>query len=147
MANLTHFNPKHGSMPYKSLFSNVTIVPPNTSLAFISSQWAADPSTGELVEGTAGDYFKQSQIIYQNLVSILKELGAEFKDIVHRTVSFLEFSDDIGKAVIEGMMSALPDEWKADAFAPSLAFNGPAIFHRPGMVYVVDFVVAVTNRK
>lgn len=49
MANLTHFNPKSGSTPYKSLFSNCTIVPPNTSLAYISTQWAADPKTGEYV--------------------------------------------------------------------------------------------------
>ncbi|KAK0105471.1 hypothetical protein ONS95_004165 [Cadophora gregata] len=147
MAGLNHFNPKAGSKPYHSLFSNVTIVPPNTSLAYISTQWAADPSTGELVEGVEGDYFKQAQIIYQNIVAILKELGAELKDIVHRTVSFSEFNDDIGKAVVEGMMSSIPDEWKADAFAPSLGFNGPAIFHRPGMVYAVDIVVAVPNRK
>lgn len=58
-----------------------------------------------------------------------------------------EFTDDIGKAVIEGMMTVIPDEWKADAFAPSLSFNGPAVFHRPGLVYAVDMVVAVPNRK
>ncbi|KAG4433678.1 hypothetical protein IFR05_010846 [Cadophora sp. M221] len=147
MSGLTHFNPKAGSVPYRSLFSNVTIVPPNTSLAYISTQWAADPSTGELIDGVEGDYFKQSQIVYTNIVAILKELGAEAKDIVHRTVSFLEFTDDIGKAAIEGMMSVIPDEWKADAFAPSLSFNGPAVFHRPGLVYAVDMVVAVPNRK
>ncbi len=49
MADLTHFNPKAGSKAYKGLFSNCTIVPPNTSLAYISTQWAADPATGEQV--------------------------------------------------------------------------------------------------
>jgi enamine deaminase RidA (YjgF/YER057c/UK114 family) len=89
MASLTHFNTTAGSPPYKSLFSNVTIVPPNTSLAYISTQWAADPTTGELVEGVAGDYAKQSKIIWDNLVAILKELGAEMKDVVHKTAYFL----------------------------------------------------------
>lgn len=88
MPELTHFNTKAGAPPYRSLFSTVTLVPPNTSLAYISTQWAADPTTGELVEGVEGDYFKQSEIIYRNVVAILKELGAELKDIVHRTVSF-----------------------------------------------------------
>lgn len=88
MADLKHFNTKAGSPPYKNLFSTVTIVPPNTSLAFISTQWAADPATGELVEGVADDYFKQSAIIYKNITGIMHELGVEFKDIIHRTVSF-----------------------------------------------------------
>jgi enamine deaminase RidA (YjgF/YER057c/UK114 family) len=88
MANLKHFNTTSGSPPYRSLFSNVTIVPPNTSLAYISTQWAADSTTGELVEGVANDYRKQSEIIWKNIVGILKELGAGMKDVVHRTVSF-----------------------------------------------------------
>jgi hypothetical protein len=88
MASLKHFNPSAGSPPYRSLFSNVTIVPPGASLAFISTQWAADPKTGELVEGVANDYRKQATIIYTNIVSILKELGVGTKDIAHRTVCF-----------------------------------------------------------
>jgi enamine deaminase RidA (YjgF/YER057c/UK114 family) len=89
MASLKHFNPKAGSPPYKSLFSNVTVVPPNTTLAYISTQWAADPETGELVKGCEGDAGKQAQIIWTNITAILKELGAEMKDVVHRTVTFL----------------------------------------------------------
>ncbi|KAL2060195.1 hypothetical protein VTL71DRAFT_9590 [Oculimacula yallundae] len=152
MANLTHFTPKAGAPPYKSLFSTVTLVPANTSLAYISSQWAADAETGELTEGTANDYGKQAFVTYQHIVGILKELGATAKDIVHRTVSFntdgyREFNDEIGRVVIENMIAAMPEEWRGDALSPALAFNGPAVFHRPGMVYVVDLVVAVPGRK
>lgn len=88
MPSPTHLNTQAGAPPYKSLFSTVSIVPPNTSLAYISTQWAADPSTGELAEGVAGDYTKQAEIIWKNIASILKELGAEMKDVVYRTVSF-----------------------------------------------------------
>jgi enamine deaminase RidA (YjgF/YER057c/UK114 family) len=86
--SLKHLNTKAGSPPYKSLFSTVTIVPPNTTVAYISTQWAADPTTGELVEGVADDYGKQAKIIYENIVGILKELGCQMKDVIHRTVTF-----------------------------------------------------------
>jgi enamine deaminase RidA (YjgF/YER057c/UK114 family) len=88
MAALKHFNPKAGAPPYKGLFSTVTIVPPNTSLAYISTQWASD-ANGELVEGTAGDYAKQVKITWEHVIGILKELGVDFKDVVHRTINFL----------------------------------------------------------
>ncbi len=88
MAGLQFFNPKAGSPPYKSLFSNVAIVPPNTSIAYISTQWAADPTTGELVEGVSDDARKQAKIVWANLVAILKELGCDMKNVVHQTVSF-----------------------------------------------------------
>lgn len=89
MSSLKHFNTQAGSPPYKNLFHNVTIVPPNTSLAYISTQWAADPATGELSVGTEGDISKQAKIIWTNIAAILKELGAEMKDVIHRTVSFM----------------------------------------------------------
>lgn len=88
MAGLQFFNPKAGSPPYKNLFSNVAIVPANTSIAYISTQWAADPTTGELVEGVSGDVRKQAKIIWSNIVAILKELGCDLKNVVHQTVSF-----------------------------------------------------------
>lgn len=88
MASPKHFNPTAGSPPYRNLFSNVTIAPANCSLAFISTQWAADPTTGELMEGVADDYAKQSTVIWKNICGILKELGVEMKDIVHTTVNF-----------------------------------------------------------
>lgn len=88
MTSLKHFNPAAGSPPYKNLFHNVTVVPPNTSLAYISTQWAADPATGGLAEGTEGDARKQAKIVWVNIVSILKDLGAEMKDVIQRTVNF-----------------------------------------------------------
>jgi hypothetical protein len=57
-----------------------------------------------------------------------------------------EFNDEIGQAVIEAQMEVLPDEWKGDSLASSLMFNGAAHFHRPGVVYAVDLVVAVPNK-
>jgi enamine deaminase RidA (YjgF/YER057c/UK114 family) len=86
--SLKFMNTTAGSPPYKSLFSTVTIVPPNTSVAYISTQWAADPKTGELADGVADDYGKQATIIYENIVGILKELGCGMKDVIHRTVTF-----------------------------------------------------------
>jgi hypothetical protein len=46
-------------------------------------------------------------------------------------------------AVVEAQMSVLPDEWKPDALKSALKFNGVAHFHRPGIVYAVELVVAV----
>jgi enamine deaminase RidA (YjgF/YER057c/UK114 family) len=89
MSSLKHLDTEAGSPPYKNLFHNVTIVPPNTSLAYISTQWAADPATGELAAGCEGDIRKQSKIVWTNIVAILKEIGAEMKDVVHRTVNFV----------------------------------------------------------
>jgi hypothetical protein len=57
-----------------------------------------------------------------------------------------EFTDDIGKASTGAMVAALPDEWKADMFKPSLTFNGAAHFHRPGVVTAWDLVVAVPSK-
>jgi hypothetical protein len=54
-----------------------------------------------------------------------------------------DFSDDIGKVVAESLVSVLPDEWKSDAFKSSLMYNGVGHFHRPGIVYAVNLVVAV----
>jgi hypothetical protein len=68
MATPKHFNPKAGSPLYKSLFSNVTIAPAGSSLAFISTQWAADPVTGELIEGVENDHAKQSKVVWTNVL-------------------------------------------------------------------------------
>jgi enamine deaminase RidA (YjgF/YER057c/UK114 family) len=98
-----HFNPKAGSPPYKSLFSNVSIAPAGSSLAFISTQWAADPATGELMEGVENDYTKQSKVVWTNIVEILKELGVGMKEIVHVTVNF--------KLVIRNGFRVLSKKW------------------------------------
>jgi hypothetical protein len=60
---------------------------------------------------------------------------------------YREFDDEKGKAVVEASMAAMPDAWKADALSSSLRFNGVSHFHRPGIVYAVDLVVAVPNSK
>jgi hypothetical protein len=39
MSAIKHFNPTHGSVPYKGLFSNVTVVPEGYELVYVSSQW------------------------------------------------------------------------------------------------------------
>ena len=57
-----------------------------------------------------------------------------------------DFTDDIGKQAAEGALSVVPDEWKANVFSSSLTFNGQAHFHRPGIVYSVEIVVAVPNK-
>jgi hypothetical protein len=49
-------------------------------------------------------------------------------------------------AVVQGQMAAVPDEWKEYALTSSLTFNQVSAFHRPGMVYTVDVVVAVPSK-
>jgi enamine deaminase RidA (YjgF/YER057c/UK114 family) len=83
-----HFNTVAGATPYKDLFTKVTIVPPNCSLAFISTQYACDAETGELPAGMEGDYAKQSAKIWEQIVAMLKELGVTMKEVVHVTVNF-----------------------------------------------------------
>jgi len=43
-------------------------------------------------------------------------------------------------------MSGLPDEWKTDSLVSSVKFVGVSHFHKPGVVFAVDLVVAVTNK-
>jgi hypothetical protein len=45
------------------------------------------------------------------------------------------------------MMGVLPDEWKEYAFKPSIFYRGVGHFHRPGIVYAVDLVVAVPAHR
>jgi hypothetical protein len=40
------------------------------------------------MEGTEGDYEKQSEIIWKNIMGILKELGVGLEAVVHRQVNF-----------------------------------------------------------
>ncbi len=53
-----------------------------------------------------------------------------------------KFKDDSGKAGVEAS-EVVPDEWKGDLFKNALTYNGPANFHREGIVYAVDMIVAV----
>ncbi|KAE9365115.1 hypothetical protein N431DRAFT_518124 [Stipitochalara longipes BDJ] len=146
MSSPKHFNTQAGAPPYKNLYHTVTIVPPNTTLAYLSTQWAADSATGELVAGCEGDAGKQSKIVWTNIVAILKELGAEMKDVVHRTVNFIEFDDEKAKEVAMAAVAAMPDEWKTDLFSSAMKYVGVSHFHKPGIVYAVDLVVAVPNK-
>lgn len=57
-----------------------------------------------------------------------------------------EYNDDIGKACIESMLNALPDEWEQDAFTSALTFDGGKKFHLPGIVFTLDIIVAVPAR-
>jgi len=61
-------------------------------------------------------------------------------------IKYREFNDDIGKDIAIAAVAALPDAWKADVFASSLTYTGVSHFHKPGIVYAVDLVVAVPNK-
>lgn len=60
---------------------------------------------------------------------------------------YRDFNDEIGKTSVEAIMAVTPDEWKGDALASSLTYRGVAHFHRPGIVYAVEVVVALPNHK
>jgi hypothetical protein len=47
---------------------------------------------------------------------------------------------------VEAQFSVLPDEWKEYALSSALTFNQVTAFHRPGMVYTVDVVVAIPSK-
>lgn len=83
-----HFNTVAGATPYKSLFSKVTIAPANCSLAFVSTQFACDPATGELPAGMEDDYGKQAAQVWLQIVGVLKEMGVTMKEVVHVTINF-----------------------------------------------------------
>ncbi|KAI9783657.1 MAG: hypothetical protein M1839_003505 [Geoglossum umbratile] len=106
---LQHLNPEGSAPPYKNLFSNVTVVPPGAKLAFISSQWACNDKS-ELVEGGKGDYHVQAKQTWLNIMAVLKGLGCGVKDIVHKRSCFLEFNEDIAKAVVGGSLEAVGPE-------------------------------------
>jgi len=144
MASAKHINPPSGVAPYHSLFHTVTAIPSGTSLAYISTQWAGDEASNVL---HPDNYREQSKVIWTNIAGILKEMGCSLKDVVHRIVTFKDFTDDIGKDVVEGMMEGLSDEDKQHALASSLRFVMAAGFHKPGIVYTVDCVVAVNFSK
>jgi enamine deaminase RidA (YjgF/YER057c/UK114 family) len=83
-----HFNTTAGAVPYRNLFSKVSIAPAGCRLAFISTQWAADPVTGELIDGVADDYGKQSTIVWTNVCAMLRELGVTLENVVNGGVQF-----------------------------------------------------------
>jgi enamine deaminase RidA (YjgF/YER057c/UK114 family) len=85
MAEIKHLNPSGAVPPYRNLFHSVTIIPPNTTLAYISTQWAGDDNS-ELQH--PDDYRGQSKYIWTRIARILKELGCGMKDVVHRKVVF-----------------------------------------------------------
>jgi enamine deaminase RidA (YjgF/YER057c/UK114 family) len=83
-----HFNTTAGAIPYRDLFKKVSISPADCSLAFISTQWAADPKTGELVDGVADDYGKQAEIVWTNVCDMLRELGVTLENVVNMKAQF-----------------------------------------------------------
>lgn len=58
-----------------------------------------------------------------------------------------EFNDDIGMVAVENMVAIMPDEWKPDMLSSSLLFRGVSHFHKPGIVYAAELIVALPNRK
>lgn len=56
------------------------------------------------------------------------------------------FDDTIGKDVVEAMMAVLPPEWHENALSSALTYQGMDHFHRPGIVYTVDLIVAVPSK-
>ena len=86
MSSLIYSNPASAVPPYKNLYSSVVTVPPNTSLAFVSTQWAGDKDGNVLFRN---DYFMQAKIVKENLVKILQEMGCRNKDIISQKMSLV----------------------------------------------------------
>jgi len=143
MSSLIFSNPTGAVPPYKNLFSSVTTVPPNTSLAFISTQWAGDKDGNVLFPN---DYRAQSKVIAENVVKILEEMGCGFKDIILRKMSVVDFNDDIGKEMTEASIEAVPDDQKEFMFKSSFQFCRTPGFHKDGIVVSLDLIVAVPTK-
>jgi 2-iminobutanoate/2-iminopropanoate deaminase len=63
------------------------------SLLFISGQIPLDPATGKLVSEQEGDVREQTRQVLTNLKHILKEAGADMKDVVKTTVLLADIRD------------------------------------------------------
>ncbi len=57
---------------------------------FTAGQIALDPATGQVVDG---DVVAQAEQVLRNLRAILKEAGADWKDVVKTTVYLQEMAD------------------------------------------------------
>lgn len=142
MSSVTFSNPEGAVPPYENLFSTLAIVPPNTPVAYISTQWAGDVN-GNVV--APNDYRAQSKYIWVNINKILKEMGCSLKDIVLKKVTFVDFNDAIGKEVTEAYTEAFPGEeefW----FKSASQFARTPGFHRDGVVLSVDLILALSPK-
>jgi len=83
-----HLNVPGVGQPFKNLYANVSIVPANCRVAYISSTYASDEE-GNLIMGMEGDYYKQSKKVWEDITAILKHLGATVHNIAQREVFFL----------------------------------------------------------
>ena len=53
------------------------------NIVYTSGQISLDPATGNLVEG---DFSAQARRVFDNLRAVLKQSGAEFRDVIKATV-------------------------------------------------------------
>lgn len=79
MSSITFSNPKGAVPPYEDLYSTVAIIPPNTSVAYVSTQWAGDINSNVVAPN---NYCAQSKHVWGNTNKILKEMGCSLKNVV-----------------------------------------------------------------
>lgn len=78
MSSITFSNPKGAVPPYEDLYSTVATIPPNNSVAYVSTQWAGDINSNVVAPN---DYRAQSKHIWGNINKILKEMGCSLKNV------------------------------------------------------------------
>jgi len=139
MSSLIYSNPAGSVPPYKDLYTTVVTVPPNTALAFVSTQWAGDADSNVLFPN---DYRKQAKYIWENLAKMLKDMGCGLKDVVLKKLTVVDFNDDIGKETTEAFIECFPDE-KEYLFKSGVEFARAPGFHKPGIVISIGLIVVV----
>ena len=70
-------------------YSQALLVREARNIIFVSGQIPIDPSTGKLVEG---DFKKQVEVVLKNIESILRECGANLRNVVKVTVYLTDIS-------------------------------------------------------
>lgn len=60
------------------------------SYVFCSGQIAIDPKTNEVLKGTVEE---QTELVMKNIAAVLKEAGADWKNIVKTTIFLTDMAD------------------------------------------------------
>lgn len=119
-----------------STFTQAVVVPPGSSLVFVSGITARQGPTGELLRD--GDIEQQSRLVLDNLQAILAEAGATLDDVV-KTVTYVRDADQIDRyrAVRDRYFGATP---------PASSIVEVSRLYDPAMLVEVEAIAAIRPR-
>ncbi len=120
-----------------STFTQAVVVPAGSDLVFVSGITARQGPSGEMLRD--GDIEAQSDLILQNLRSILGEAGATLDDVV-KTTTFVRDADQIDRyrAVRDRYFGATP---------PASSIVEVSRLYDPAMLVEVEAIAAIRAGK